>query len=494
MLSRRNIMKLGVLGGMAAAMPVRAALSPSKHTFDLPHGAHARSAALVSATGPAPVVTPFSQALRVPPVLSPYMSTPTTDYYRMAIKPGQVEIFPGYGTTVLGYNGQFTGPTIKVRSGRKVVIQQSNGAAQPVAVHLHGGHVSADNDGHPMDIFDPGASRTYTYENRQPGATLWYHDHAHHLEAEHVYRGLAGFYMIKDDLEDQLKLPSGAHDIPLMFRDALFDEQGQLVYVMGGFRDRKTVLVNGQVRPYLRVKRRKYRFRLLNVCLDRDLAFTLGNGGEMVQIASDGGLLPAPVPATRVPVWPGERVEVIVDFTRYAVGSQVMLVNDRGADEGTRDVLRFDVVADADDDESEIPTTLRPLPDLGEATVTRDLSFKLDLATGMFLLDGKTFDPARVDQQVKLGTTEIWRVHNLDTRPAVPHNMHLHLAHFQVLERDGQPVTGHEAGLKDTVTVPSASTVAFKVRFEEYTGRYVYHCHLLEHSSMAMMAQMEIAP
>ncbi|GII81013.1 multicopper oxidase [Sphaerisporangium rufum] len=488
-------MKLGVLGGMAAALPVRAALSPPEgRVLDLAgkHG-HRGAPALVSATV-APAVTPFSRALTIPPVLSPVRSTTDTDVYRMAIKPAQADIFPGLKTDVLTYNGLFTGPTIKVRSGRRVVVEHTNATGEPVAVHLHGGHVPAASDGFPTDTFDPGAVRTYDYPNRQPGATLWYHDHAHHKEAEHVYRGLAGFYMIKDDYEDRLELPSGAHDVPLMFRDAQFDEQGQLVYAMGGFRARTTILVNGRVQPYFRVKRRKYRFRLLNTCLDRDLAFLLGadGTGEMVQIASDGGLLPAPVPATRVPVWPGERVEVVIDFTRYATGTQVMLVNDRGGDQGTREVLRFDVAGDADDDESVVPDVLRPLPDIGTPTVTRDLAFKMDLATGTFLLDGKTFDPARIDQHVKLGVTELWRVRNDDLRPAIPHNMHLHLAHFQIVDRDGVPVTGHEAGLKDTVTVPSGSTVTFKVRFDDYTGRYVYHCHLLEHSSMAMMAQMEI--
>ncbi|MFC4587988.1 multicopper oxidase family protein [Sphaerisporangium corydalis] len=494
MLSRRNMIKLGTLGGLAAVVPIRAAMSPSERVLELTrgaHGAHAHGATLVSA-GVAPTVTPFTRALLIPPVLSPLLSTLTTDYYRMTIRPAQVEIFPGFRTDVLSYGGQFTGPTIRARAGRKIVITQTNGMSDPTAVHLHGGHVPPESDGHPMDTFDPGSSRVYTYPNRQAGATLWYHDHAHHLEAEHVYRGLAGFYTIKDDVEDRLRLPSGAHDVPLMFRDAQFDELGQLVYAMGGFRDRKTVLVNGRAQPFFRVKRRKYRFRLLNTCLDRDLNLTLGADGELVQIASDGGLLPAPVPATSVAVWPGERVEVVVDFTRYATGTQVVLVNDRGSEDSTRNVLRFDVVGDADDDESVIPATLRPLPDLGEPTVTRDVSFSMDLATGTFLLDGKTFDPTRVDQNVKLGTTELWRIHNPAGGPPIPHNMHLHLAQFQVVERDGLPVIGHEAGLKDTVTVRSGSNVSFKVRFDGYTGRYVYHCHLLEHSSMAMMAQMEI--
>ncbi|WP_433254726.1 multicopper oxidase family protein [Streptosporangium sp. CA-135522] len=481
-----------MLGGLAAALPGRTILEAVQNGRQAGHHMPPyRDVALVR-SGVLPPAPAFARPLLIPPVLRPTRRTMTTDYYQVAIKQGQAEVFPGIQTPVLGYEGRFTGPTIHAHAGRRVVVTQTNSLTEPAAVHLHGGHVPPDSDGHPMDVIAPGSSRTYVYPNNQLGATLWYHDHAHHLESEHVYRGLAGFYLLKDQTEASLPLPRGGYDVPLMFRDAQFDDQGKLLYANGGFRERTTVLVNGLPQPYFQVKARKYRLRLLNACNDRDLAFTMANG-EFVQIGSDGGLLPAPVPTTKVGVWPGERVEVVVDFSRYPVGSQVVLVNERGNDEATRNVMRFDVVGEAPDFSS-VPETLRPLPDLGEATVTRDVVFKLDLTTGMFLIDGKVFDPARVDQQVKRGTTEIWRISNPDTRPAVPHNMHLHLAQFQVLERNGRPVSGHEAGLKDTVTVLSGGTASFKVRFEEYTGRYVYHCHLLDHSSMGMMAQMEITP
>ncbi|MFI1831565.1 multicopper oxidase family protein, partial [Streptomyces sp. NPDC020412] len=162
------------------------------------------------------------------------------------------EIVPGLQTQLLTYDGHFPGPTIIARENRPVVIRQRNGLNVVVARHLHGASVEPYSDGGPMDTIAPGAERVYTYPNKQPHASLWYHDHAHHLESENVYRGLQGSYLIGDDVEDALPLPKDAYDVVVQLRDARFDAAGQLVYTMGD-RTRTTVLTNGVPYPYFEV-------------------------------------------------------------------------------------------------------------------------------------------------------------------------------------------------------------------------------------------------
>lgn len=441
-------------------------------------------------SGP-PAHKPFSTPLHVPPAAKPVRQDANTDYYRITMAATDVEIFPGVKTKAFTYAGEFPGPTIHARRGRKVVVTHTNHLDHPAVVHVHGMHGEARYDGYPMDVIEPGAAREYRYPNSQLGATLWYHDHAHHVEAENVYRGLAGFYLLADPAERALGLPEGEYDVPILLRDAEFDARGQLVFHLEGFRTRKTLLVNGRPQPYMRVAARKYRFRFLNGANERRFGLALADGATMCLIGSDGGLLPAPIHTKRFDVWPGERVEAVIDFGAYPVGTRLVLLNEFGEDRQTREVMRFDVVR-SEPDPSRIPAALRALPDLGTPTVHRKVVFSHDRKTGMFLIDGKIFDMDRIDQHVKLGTTEIWTISNDDRKPPIPHNMHIHLVQFQVLDRNGKPVGGHETGLKDTVTVPNGGDVRIKVRFADYTGRYVYHCHLIDHSAMGMMAQLEI--
>lgn len=420
----------------------------------------------------------------VPQVQNPVESKDNTDIYRIPIKQVNVEILPGLTTTMLGYGGRFGGPTIRARTGRRQLITYQNQHTAPVNVHLHGGNVPAASDGHPMDLIQPGASRTYEYPNRQQGATLWYHDHSHHTEAEHVYRGLHGFYLIEDPAEASLGLPSGEFDVPIMIRDAQFDEKGNLVYGFPG--DRNVILANGKPQPYFRVAARKYRFRLLNCSSERTFRLRLG-GAEMIQIGSDGGLLPAPVSRTDLGLGPGERTEIVVDFSRNKIGDQLVLTDETGP------VLRFDVTRPVID-RSRVPAVLRPLPTLPATRINREVSFSFDLAGDPIgLVNGRPYDPNRNDFVVKRGTTEIWRITNADGEFGFPHNFHMHLVQFRVLDRDGRPPTPDDAGLKDTVPIPPGTSVRVQATFNsDYLGRYVYHCHFLEHSGLGMMAQMEI--
>ncbi|WP_329044077.1 multicopper oxidase family protein [Amycolatopsis sp. NBC_01488] len=430
------------------------------------------------------VGTPFTQRMPVPRELTPRTRS-GVDTFTIPIQPAQAEFVPGQPTPVRTYAGQFVGPTIRAKTGRPVRITFTNQLTGPTNVHLHGGHVPHDSDGYPMDLIAPGASRDYDYPNNQQGATLWYHDHAHGLEAENVYLGLHGFYIVEDDAERALNLPSGPYDVPIMLRDALLDENGQLVYTVHP-PERTTILANGVVTPHFPVARRKYRFRFLNSATERVFRLKIG-GVDMTQIASDGGLLPAPVPRSELVLGSAERADVVIDFSQVAIGTQLVLYDVSGA------VLRFDVTRDADD-RSRVPATLRPLPSLAAAAVDRVLSMKFDLSgpEPIGLINGQTFDPNRVDFQVKRGSTEIWELHNDDVELGIPHTFHVHLEQFRVLDRGGKPPSLDDAGRKDTVFLAPGEPVRIQVKFTDYLGKYLYHCHYLEHSVHGMMGQVEI--
>jgi FtsP/CotA-like multicopper oxidase with cupredoxin domain len=296
---------------------------------------------------------------------------------------------------------------------------------------------------------------------------------------------MQGFYLIDDPSEAGLGLPTGEFDVPIVLGDAFIGADGTLIYDTPD--TRTTLLANGKQQPYFQVAARKYRFRLLNGATERIFRLNLG-GQVMTQIASDGGLLPAPILHTELPLSTAERVDLVIDFSRYPIGTQLVLGDTTGP------MLRFDVVRPARDT-SKVPDRLRPLPTLRTATVERDIALTFDVSgvpTG--LVNGKPFDPNRIDFQVKRGSTEIWRIYNGDGQFNADHNFHLHLEQFRVLDRDGAPPWPSDAGRKDTVPIPPDTSVRIQTTFTDYVGKYVYHCHFLDHSSVGMMAQMEIIP
>ncbi|QES39651.1 bilirubin oxidase [Streptomyces venezuelae] len=447
---------------------------------------------------PAPAAAAIPELFTVPmpqmPVLRPTVRTATTDYYDVTTRRVRKEILPGIQTDLITYDGNFPGATLKARSGRTVVVRQHNELDVATSSHLHGASVTQANDGDPMDTLAPGGVRAYTYPNKQPHASLWYHDHAHHMESENVYRGLHGSYLLTDAIEDKLPLPKGEYDVVIAIRDAHFDAAGQLVYVMDD-QQRSTLLVNGAPYPFFQVAARKYRLRFANMSNQRFLGLRLADGSEIVQIGSDGGLLPRPHTTDSLTLSPGERIDVVVDFSRYKVGDKVVLENTiifAGSAEQVGQVMRFDVVRTAADS-SAVPAVLRSLPALPTPTNERTVVLKMEegVAHPKGFVDGKTYDPARVDASIRFGASEVWTVTNANAR--VPHNFHMHLVQFRVLERGGKPPAPGESGLKDTVIVAAGETVKLQATFDSYRGSYVYHCHMLDHSAMGMMATMKIS-
>jgi spore coat protein A len=482
MLERRRLLTLGgvIAGGVLLGPKLGNTLLGSAEPASAAAGGHAHDTAAT-----APASPQFAVEMPIPRVLRPVRQTRDGDFYRLPMRKAYEEMLPGVRTEVMSYGGSFVGPTIRARAGRPVVVEYVNQLTEAANAHLHGGHTPAASDGNPMQLIEPGSSLQNHYPNGQRGATLWYHDHTHHAEAEHVYRGMHGFYLLEEDDERRLRLPADEYDVPVMLTDAHFDPAGGLIYAPTDTPNRTTLLANGRPSPYFPVHGRKYRFRLLNVSNFRTYRLSLG-GAEMVQIGSDGGLLPTPVARTEITLSPAERAEIVIDFARYRSGRRVVLSDVSGP------VLQFRV-GHRVPDPSRVPDVLRPLPPLTGGATTREITMKVDMTKGAAYINGKSFDPDRVDTTIKAGSTEIWRISNSDTDYGLDHNMHLHLVQFRVLDRDGKPPLPGESGLKDTVLVPAGQSVRVEATFSGFTGRYLYHCHMLEHAAWGgMMAQMEI--
>lgn len=483
MIDRRNLLKLGALSGAVAFAPLgRLTSTPA-------------SAATPAAPAASPSIPLFDRALTIPPVLRPRRFG-NVDFYDISMRETEVEVLPGAKSKLWLYDGSFPGPIIKATAGRPVVVRQNNDLSEQTAVHLHGGNVPSNSDGMPGDEIDPGTSRTYYYPNRQPAATLWFHDHTHMMESAHTYKGLTGMYLISDKAEERLNLPSGKYDVPLVFADRLFNADRTVRMPTPADHVGDVNLVNGRPTPVFEVEQRPYRFRLLNASsLDGILALSLSSGDAIQVIGTDGGLLTAPVAVQSVSLSPSERVEVVIDFSKYRTGTQLELRNSAVALGLSPHVMRFDVTHRARSSSHPIPQHLVEIPRLREsaAAVKRDFVFKFNRAAVQMEINGKPFDPDRIDIKPRLGDTEIWTVTNGETADLpIPHVFHTHLVRYQVLSRDGKAPGPLETGWKDSILINPGETVRLIMKFGDFTGRYLYHCHLLDHADIGMMAQMEV--
>jgi spore coat protein A, manganese oxidase len=494
-----------------------------------------------------PVGPPFTQPLPIPPALAPVAQHPGVDVYRLAERKGVAEIVSGVRTPIWGYEGITPGPTILARRGRRAEVTFTNelrpedeesayinpNPPDPrthpfipatTVVHLHGINADHASDGYPEERRRFGQSFTHQYPNNayQRPATFWYHDHSVHITSDHVYRGLAGFYLITDDHEDASGLPGtlaadgpggyGRYDIPLMVKDVMIDRRtGFLVYDncshSGAYGDVMTV--NGKQQPRLDVATRKYRFRMLSAGDARQwlLALrTVPNLHRDVQdraadetfllIGTDQGLLTGPAEVTdRVHFATAERLEIVVDFARYPLGTRLVLVNllaDPG-DQKLFPIMAFDV-SRAEPDPSRIPAVLRPPehPADTQPPVTRRF-FEFDRRHGNFSINGRQWDPARVDDLPVLDTNEEWTLSN--PSGGWGHPAHIHLGRFRIREIRGRdPRPGELSGFKDTVWVGPNQTVRVVHQFWNFTGRFVFHCHNGSHEDHDMMSQFEVVP
>ncbi|MGA7521390.1 MAG: multicopper oxidase [Acidobacteriaceae bacterium] len=412
--------------------------------------------------------------------------------------------------------------------------------------HLHGACTSSFSDGLPENWITPGQSVRYNWPNVQQSATLWYHDHAMGITRLNVYAGLSGFYLLRDEQERALNLPAGDYEIPLVVQDRTIDAQGQLVYaptfedgvplppgVWGSEFFGTFPLVNGSIYPYLEVEPRPYRLRVLNACNSRFMRLFLNlaksttdipNLVKFHQIGSDGGLLSAPVAMEKLLLGPAERADLIVDFSGLA-GKTIMMANDAPAPfpgwsmltvprDPIDEFMQFRVVRPLRNRTAfSLPPAHPASPPADDPSIpVRDftLSESFDAkgrSLGMHINNKGYEDP--VTEIVRLDSVEKWRFINTtdDTHP-----MHLHLVQFRILERQGYDVptmqahaklrlvglrrapAPNEVGRKDTALVYPGEVLSIIVHFEGYTGRYVYHCHMVEHEDNDMMRPFVVIP
>ncbi|HEY6058538.1 MAG TPA: multicopper oxidase family protein [Candidatus Limnocylindrales bacterium] len=445
----------------------------------------------IGAPANAAAASAFSRPLVIPKVL-------TGSTITLTAAQADVQILPGTKTRMWTYNGSFPGPTIRRPAGKSTTVTLVNrlpAAAGSLTLHNHGNHSTSENDGQP-DAFlaDPGGGTVkYTYTGTEAGgnergAFQWYHDHRMDVTGRNVWMGLAGMYII-DDPADPQTLPKGSFDVPLLIADRSFDARNQLAYrfdATGVTGDH--VLVNGVPQPYFNVGDRKYRLRILNASNSRSYVLALSNRQAFIQIGTESGLLPAPVRRSRITIGPAERVEVVVDFARK-LNQRIVLQNlaDTGA---LRQLMEFRVTRHVPDPSS-VPAKLRPLPRLdATSAATRTFEFGKARLSGRWTINGLTFDPGRVDAQPRLGTTETWIFTN---KSGSNHIVHIHGIDQQLVSRNGAPAKPDEV-MKESWNLAIGETIVLKLKFTDNVGKFVFHCHILEHEDAGMMAQYEVVP
>ncbi|WP_354637876.1 multicopper oxidase family protein [Kitasatospora camelliae] len=438
---------------------------------------------------PAPPVD-VGTPLRVPPLLHPDPGPDGVRHYELTLQAGETEILPGKQTPTWGFNGPFLGPTLRAARGDRVRMSIRNTLGEASTVHWHGLRLPAAMDGGPHRPVDPGAEWTPEWEIDQPAATAWYHPHPHGKTSLHLYHGLAGVFVIDDGPDAGLPSEYGVDDVPLILQDKMFAEDGSfsgdpLKGPFGILGDH--VLVNGVYDPGFAVLTERVRFRVLNASNARMYTLELSDRRHFQVVGNDRGLLGTPAEVDQVPLTPGERVEIVVAFTP---GEQVVLRTvDNGLDigKGDFDLLRLVTASE-----------LRPTPAPGEQIVpftaitpAADARVRHFTLNARDSINGRTMDMARIDEVVPTGAVEIWEVEN----SASSHNFHIHEVSFQILDVAGTPPPAHSAGYKDTVFVPTRSTVRLAVQFGRYAdpgAPYMYHCHLLRHEDAGMMGQFVI--
>lgn len=453
----------------------------------------------------------LERSLVIPPLLDGRVVN-GEKVFELTARHGRTELMPGAWSDTAGFNGTYLGPTIRAHTGERVRVDVKNELGETTTVHWHGMHLPAAMDGGPHQPIPSGDTWSPHWTVRNSAATLWYHPHTLGKTSQQVYAGLAGLFLVDDENSDRLGLPNtyGVDDIPLIVQDRRFDEGGRLIYV----RDRAQhnfgamgddILVNGTRGPYLDVGRRLIRLRILNASNARRYNFGFSDDRPFWQIATDGGLLEAPVERTRALLAPGERAEIVVDLSESDQPVTLMSYAVRGA--APRYHLMRAVLSGANDEYQLFKILeLRPHPD---APGTGQLSARLNTIarlrpqdavrsrvfrmTDRMSINGKPMDHTRIDEVVRKDDIEIWE---FDNREALfYHPFHVHNTQFQLLDRDGKPPADHERGWKDTVIVNPLERVRVIIRFADYADPqlpYMYHCHILEHEDMGMMGQFVV--
>ena len=440
-----------------------------------------------------------SDTLSTPPILQNRSTIPGVVEVTLTAAPTRLALVPGTRSDVYAYNGSIPGPTLELHEGDRVTIHFRNLLPEPTTVHWHGLNLPANADGSPYDPVPAGGARDYVFTvGRGTAGTYWYHPHPDHRSGYQIAKGLFGAIIIRaaDDplagipekllvLSDNRFRPDGSIDWP-----DPDSPQGQVDMENG--REGDALFVNGRVLPTLTIRRGEVqRWRVINASAARVYRLALA-GQTLLHVGDDGGLFERPAEVSEILLANSERVELLVrgegapasrtmlqtlPYNRYVPQTRPVDWN------RTRDLLTLAVSPEPPLPPVALPATLRVIPalDTADAVTTRVVV----LSQG--LINGKAMDMNRIDFSGRLGTTEIWEIQNV---VGMDHPFHLHGFHFQVLDRNGVPAP--RRSWKDTVNVPGHETVRIIVRFDGYPGKWMFHCHILDHEDQGMMGVLEL--
>lgn len=450
----------------------------------------------------------FASTLAIPPLLDPEPSEDGRKHYDLTLQTGSSQLVPEGEAKTWGVNGPYLAPTLRARRGDDVAVTLRNELPEATTIHWHGMHLPALMDGGPHQMIPTGKTWQPEWTVDQPAATLWYHPHPHGDTAAHVYRGIAGMFLLDDEESAGLSLPKeyGVDDIPLIIQDKRFDAAGNITIDVGGFIEDlfgssnfgvlgDTILVNGTYGPVFAPARTLTRFRILNASNARfyNLGFT--DDRRFRLIATDNGLLPGePVELTRLLVGPGERAEIVVAFD---AGEEITLrsypqdlgdsENLLGSDD-TFDILRMRATRSLDASPP-VPSELGaglPAPDVPDNATLRDIELQ-----GHNRINDEEMDMGRIDLVIPARAVEVWRV----SSSGQPHTFHIHGCSFHVLDIGGEAPLPQGRGSKDTVFIHPDRSVTLAVQFDGYVDPatpYMYHCHILRHEDNGMMGQFVV--
>ncbi|MDT0642527.1 multicopper oxidase family protein [Zunongwangia sp. F363] len=466
----------------------------------------------------------------------------------------ETKINTGADDAIQQLNDSYFGPTLRVRKGQKVRIRFKNQLPEKSIVHWHGMHVPEEYDGHPKDVIENGETYIYEFEIMNRAGTYWFHPHPHGRTGPQVYNGLAGMLIVTDDEEERLNLPKGEFDIPVVIQDRAFDQENQLLYLNRGRMDKmmgflgNQIFINGKPEKNLNLKAvATYRLRFLNASNSRFYKLGWSDGTPLTVIGMDGSLLEKPRSVPYIMLGVAERVDIWLDLKDMPKGTELtlkslpfsagMMNTGMMGNMGTTlplgseyDVLKItlDTLGNNNIELPEKLLTLNKIDPSEAINKNNPRTFKFFMRRMQWTINGRTWEETGIvdEETVKLNTTEIWQLVNSGGgmmgdggmmggkgmmgnggmmkggMMQMPHPIHIHQVQFNILERDVSDMDPDvwnsvkegfiDDGWQDTVLLMPGMKIKIIMRFENFKGLFLYHCHNLEHEDMGMMRNYKI--